>query len=168
MNARMNLVGLKQGRLTVVAFAETRNARAYWQCICECGAETIVATTNLRENSRRPVRSCGCLRVDVAERMGRSTRTHGEAIAGTVEYRTWRNIRIRCQNENAPNWKWYGAMGVKVCDRWDESYEMFLADMGRRPSADHSIDRYPDPYGDYEPGNCRWATPTQQRHNRRT
>lgn len=167
MTARSDLVGRTYGRLTVVSYAETRNARAYWECRCECGSTTFVASCNLRETAGNPVRSCGCLLRETTAEIGRSRRKHGEAAARTVEYRTWRNIQNRCYNPNGKNWKYYGGMGVAVCDEWRGSFEAFLAHVGRRPSSRHSIDRFPDPYGNYEPGNVRWATTIQQRHNRR-
>lgn len=73
----------------------------------------------------------------------------------------------RCENPNVKDWKYYGGRGIKVCLEWRESFEVFLRDMGTRPSPSHSIDRI-EPDGNYEPGNCRWATPLQQRHNRGT
>lgn len=164
---RADLTGHVSGRLTAVRYIETRKARAYWLCQCTCGNETLVAACNLRHSARSPVLSCGCLRVEKAGKMGSSMRTHGEAAERTAEYIAWRNIQNRCYNPNAENWKYYGAMGVTVCERWRAAFENFLADMGRRPSDQHSIDRYPNPYGNYEPTNCRWATAFQQRHNRR-
>jgi hypothetical protein len=72
----------------------------------------------------------------------------------------------RCEFPSSSKfYKYHGALGVKVCKRWKTSFENFLADMGQKPSAKHSIDRYPNPYGDYEPDNCRWATAKQQRDN---
>lgn len=93
---------------------------------------------------------------------------HGEGRVGkhTAEYRIWRSIKRRCLMPNEPAYPRYGGRGIIICDRWLESYEHFLADMGRRPSEDHSIDRFPDKNGNYEPGNCRWATEEQQQNNR--
>ena len=82
-------------------------------------------------------------------------------------YTLWSTIKQRCYNPNHAKYHLYGALGVRVCDRWRDSYEAFVADMGPRPSLRHSVDRYPDTDGDYEPGNCRWATYEQQRANRR-
>jgi hypothetical protein len=73
----------------------------------------------------------------------------------------------RCYDVKNNKYHLYGKVGIIVCDRWRESFENFLADMGKRPSRKHSLDRHPDPSGNYEPTNCRWATALQQRHNRR-
>lgn len=90
---------------------------------------------------------------------------HGEAASRTPEYRSWRSMRTRCENPNHRAFHNYGGRGIKVCERWRE-YENFLADMGRRPSLDFTLDRI-DPDGDYEPGNCRWADRKDQQSNRR-
>jgi hypothetical protein len=81
-------------------------------------------------------------------------------------YRSWHGMRQRCSDPKQENYKYYGGRGITVCDRW-QSFENFLADMGERPEGT-SIDRYPDNDGNYEPGNCRWATRSQQQHNKRT
>lgn len=91
-------------------------------------------------------------------------RTHG--ASRTPEYAVWRAIRDRCENPNDPRYKNYGARGIKVCDRWQRSFIDFMADMGPRPSDQHSIDRRKNG-GDYEPSNCRWATRNEQAQNTR-
>lgn len=83
------------------------------------------------------------------------------------EYGIWRGIKQRCLNPRSPSYMDYGGRGITICERWRDSFESFYTDMGARPSADHSIDRFPDNDGNYEPGNCRWATSGQQAHNKR-
>src|SRR5262245_33615736 len=80
----------------------------------------------------------------------------------------WRGMIRRCENPNDSRYEDYGARGISVCARWRDSFEAFAEDMGPRPSPDHSIDRYPNNNGNYEPGNCRWATQKQQARNMRT
>ena len=96
---------------------------------------------------------------------GMFTTTHGESDPPTPEYEVWHAIKSRCLNPKTKSFKDYGARGIKLCERW-MSYENFLADLGRRPSPQHSIDRR-DNDGNYEPGNCRWATRSEQQQNKR-
>lgn len=99
----------------------------------------------------------------------RRTARHGNARreGRTPEYVAWQSMKSRCGNPQAQNYRHYGGRGIEVCQRWQESFEAFLADMGERPSPKHSLDRI-DNDGNYEPGNCRWATQKTQLTNRRT
>jgi hypothetical protein len=83
----------------------------------------------------------------------------------TAEYRAWHGMKTRCSNPKRSDWKNYGGRGISVCERW-ASFESFLADMGPKPSARHTMDRI-DNDGNYEPGNCRWATWDLQSRNKR-
>lgn len=165
------------GRLTVLHRAENDKQRgAQWFCLCQCGGTTTTRGTFLR---RGHTKSCGCLRHDCGAAIGtihgpttgpingRANATHSHTINGwTKTYRCWQSMKVRCTYPNAQNYKYYGGRGITVCDRWMHSFENFLSDMGEAPDG-LSIDRYPDNDGNYDPGNCRWATRSQQAINRR-
>ena len=160
MPAFKNITGQRFGRLVVLQQDDTRS-RIRWLCRCDCSKECSVSGSNLRTAA---VRSCGCL---LHEFLTTRFLTHGESkgINKTAEYRCWVAMHTRCTNPKQRAWKHYGGRGIRVCERWN-SFENFLADMGRKPTSQHSIDRI-DVNGNYEPLNCRWATPVQQVRNRR-
>ncbi len=161
-------VGERFGRLVVLseappAICPSGRAVRRVRCRCDCGKET---TPHLGSLHAGKTRSCGCL---MLERLEEARRSHGDCPVGNSapEYVAWQNMLRRCGDPKRSEYRLYGALGVKVCERWRLSYPNFLTDMGRRPSAGYSLDRYPDPNGNYEPSNCRWATIDQQARNKR-
>lgn len=151
-------IGKRFGRWTVVSNYRECTGKSRWGCVCACGTAREVCAFSLRSGGSQ---SCGCATREAAT-------THGEMRGGkkSPEYLAWQHAKERCMNENNSRYEQYGARGITVCTQWLHSFESFLADMGRRPSSKHSLDRI-DVNGNYEPGNCRWATASQQNANRR-
>lgn len=157
----IDLQGEQYGRLTVISFAGRSASRhkPVWLCRCECGNLTHVVGETMRSQNH-PVVSCGCWR---REKCLEKTRTHG--ASKTREYRIWLSMKERCDKPSNDHYHRYGGRGITVCERWRANVESFLADMGPRPSRAHSVERL-DNDGNYEPGNCVWATNTVQSRNR--
>lgn len=160
-----DLLGQRFGRLLVIKQLETRyHSSINWLCLCQCGVKVTVPSARLVHDKTK---SCGCYNLDLIRE--RST-THGETINNTVttEFHIWAQMIARCQHPTHISYENYGGRGIKVCERWANSFENFLEDMGRRPSKQYSLDRFPNNDGNYGPGNCRWATRKQQAGNRRS
>ena len=157
------LTGQTFSRLTVIGPAYSVGGKRQWLCACVCGEKPTVAGDCLR---RGATQSCGCLlRERAKETRTASNLSHGHSRTRT--HVTWKSMKARCSNPKSVQWRWYGGAGVTVCSRWADSFENFLADMGERPEG-MTLDRFPNNRGNYEPGNCRWATPKQQADNRKS
>lgn len=157
----IDLTGQTFGRWTVTGrTGSTAFGAAKWACVCECGNKKNIGSQTLRTGGSK---SCGCYNVDVHREIC-IVRNTSHGMARSDEHNTWVNMRQRCENPNNNGYHKYGARGITVCERW-KSFEHFFADMGKRPTKKHSIDRINSLNG-YSPDNCRWATAKQQQNNR--
>jgi len=160
MVAKLNIAGMKFGRLTALypnghEICPSRK-HVLWACICDCGVQTDVRLNALRSGGSK---SCGCIKKE-----GNSNRKHG--MTKTTEYKSWAHIKARCTNPNHKDFPDYGGRGIKMCQRWMDSFEAFFEDMGKKPDGMKSIDRI-DVHGDYCKENCRWANDYTQSRNKR-
>jgi hypothetical protein len=151
-----NLTGKRFGRRVVTEYlGKNRKGKAIWMCLCDCGTLSPSLGNILRSGQAQ---SCGCLQKDKAS-------TNNKA-SSHPEYRCWVAMISRCYNENRKDYHHYGGRGITVCDRWKFDFFAFQSDMGPRPGPGYSIERM-DNHGNYEPGNCVWATQAKQTNNKR-
>ena len=163
-STRMRAIeGERYARLVVLTEVDRRKNHRYMLCRCDCGIEKIIALTGLRSGA---VQSCGCLK---KQRAIETHTKHGNGRSGRQShaYRSWHNMKQRCTSLGHPNYECYGGRGITVCERWS-NFMAFLEDIGEPPSHEHTLDRYPNNNGNYEPGNVRWATMGEQALNKRT
>lgn len=153
-----NLVGQRFGRLLVISLHHYTYGHYHWNTQCDCGNMHVAQTVLLRNGK---VQSCGCLKKENRQRL-----THGHTAGGkqTRVHHVWCGMMSRCYTPSSTRYEDWGGRGIIVCDRW-HTFVNFLADMGEPPDG-MSIDRINNE-GNYEKGNCRWATIDEQNSNRR-
>lgn len=149
----LDLTGSRFGRLTPHEIVSHRPVR--WRCLCDCGKETVVPSISLRAGQTR---SCGCLSRDLSAERTRSRTVHGQWQ--TSEYHTWVEMKAKCYNTAHLRYSKFGAIGIGVCERWQNSFPHFWADMGPRPEK-HVLVRI-DVTGDFSQENCMWVTKSQK------
>ena len=161
------LSGLRFNYLTVTRFDHRKQVqggtRLYWECQCDCGNTVVVEAAKLRSGHTQ---SCGCYQ---KKRAAEARTKHGHCGRKNPKspiYESWRAMRERCSNPKSIGWKHYGGRGITVCKQWQDDFGAFLKDMGPTWKPDLTIDRI-DVDGNYEPGNCRWATMAEQVRNTR-
>ena len=153
--------GRRFGRLVVLAYVPSKR----WLCRCDCDGRTkIITASALRSGATQ---SCGCL---AKERSSERFTTHGQSLPLTKLYRAWRGMKSRCTDPRRKSWPNYGGLGITFTASWQD-FAVFATDIivaiGEPPTPTHSLDRYPNPAGNYEIGNLRWASMTEQLNNRR-
>lgn len=157
---RVDIKGQKFGKLTAIKPNGSKSGEGVlWLCECDCGNQTTTTAKNLRSGNTK---SCGCINTERFIRQNKEKATHGKTSSPT--FVSWDSMKQRVLNQNHKSYANYGGRGIKVCERWLESFENFFADMGERPDG-MTLDRI-DVDGNYEPTNCRWATPKTQSNNR--
>ena len=153
--------GLSLSLILLKFIGRNKHSKKIYECQCECGKIKTICVAELNNGDTK---SCGCLG---AENRVKSITKHGLSRKGNSEYEIWKGMKARCYNKNHSKYADYGGRGIIVCERWKHSFNNFITDVGLRPSELHSIDRFPNTSGHYEPGNTRWATDEQQSRNKR-
>ena len=173
---KLNIIsGQKFNRLTIIEEVERHiypsgRPRRRFLCKCDCGNQTTVMINKILNGHTN---SCGCYRKENSSILGKTkiyskenNKSYKHGLSNHQLYSTWIGMKNRCNNPNSSDYKHYGGRGIKICDRWNNSFPNFLEDMGMKPSKSYSIDRI-DVNGNYELNNCKWSTQKEQVKNRR-
>ncbi len=157
-----DLTGKTFGKLTVLEYVGRKGAATLWNVKCLCGREKTVRGGNLRSGMTK---SCG-RHHQQQQHKPRKPKPLDQQTSKFPLYSVWQGMKARCYNKNGEAYKSYGGRGITVCERWRNSFDLFQQDMGPRPEGEYSINRVDNDRG-YEPGNCQWATQTEQMRNTR-
>ena len=168
MRKKIDLTGMRFGRLTVLQEGEKSGSggQSRWICICDCGRITEPFGHNLRSGGTK---SCGCLWFITAKPKVRTCTNWKHGMCGTHIYKTWESAKSRCFNPKTPQYKNYGGRGIVMCDEWKKSFQAFYDHVSLLPHFDepgYTLDRI-DNNKNYQPGNVRWATIKEQQNNKR-
>lgn len=161
MSKKINLIGQKFGRLTVISEAPNIGSCVAWRCLCDCGNQKDIRALSLTKPNG--TKSCGCLLSRENRRLRKIT--HGDK--DTRLYRIWSNMKSRCNNKNRDHYADYGGRGIRVCDEWANYVDFKKWALANGYKDDLTLDRI-DNDQNYSPTNCRWASLTEQNRNKRT
>ena len=153
MGQFIDITNQRFGRLVVLEQTPSLKKKVRWDCLCDCGNITNVSTGVLKNGQTI---SCGCVRLE-------SVSSH--KMSDTKEYQSWKSMKGRCNRKTDKSYNRYGGRGIKVCDEWINSFEKFYKDVGSPPSKNHTLGRI-DNNGNYEYGNVRWETRSEQNRNK--